>query len=178
MLSCFYIGKIYNMETNNDKMKIPIVNEKDEVIAMKERNEISSNDIYRVSSLWITNSKGEILLARRAWSKNHDPGKWGPAVAGTVEDGETYGENITKEAEEELGLKNIKPISGPKLRKVTNYNYFVQQFNIVLDKDITEFKIRKDEISEIKWFTPEELRKELKKSPENFLKGVHDRMKE
>ncbi|MFA6422790.1 MAG: NUDIX domain-containing protein, partial [Candidatus Buchananbacteria bacterium] len=84
--------------------KIIIVNENDEAIGHKERNELDFSDIYRVSGLWITNLKGEILLAQRAFTKNHDPGKWGPAAAGTVEEGEDYETNILKEAEEELGL--------------------------------------------------------------------------
>ncbi len=33
-----------------------IVNEKDEVIGYKLRSEIQSEDIYRVSCLWITNT--------------------------------------------------------------------------------------------------------------------------
>src|SRR3989344_2570418 len=114
--------------------KTIIVDEHDNPIGLKDREDITSEDIYRVSLLWITNSKGEILLARRAYTKSHDPGKWGPAVAGTVEEGETYESNIIKEAEEELGLTNLKLVSGARLRKRTNYNYFVQQFSIVLDK--------------------------------------------
>ena len=134
-------------------MRIPIVDENDNIIEYRERDNRDVNAIYRVSSLWITNSKGEILLARRAWTKTHDPGKWGPAVAGTVEEGETYEENVIKETEEELGLQNIKPILGKKLRKRTKWNYFTQQFNIILDKDISEFKIQENEVAEIKWFS-------------------------
>ncbi|MBI5139214.1 NUDIX domain-containing protein, partial [Candidatus Nomurabacteria bacterium] len=120
----------------------------------------------------------EILLARRAFSKTHDPGKWGPAVAGTVEEGETYESNIIKEAEEELGLKDIKPILGEKLRKKTQWNYFVQQFHLILDKDISEFKIQENEVAEIKWFKIEELKKELQEHPDDFLKGVHSYVNE
>jgi len=54
---------------------IPIVDEKDKIIGYKDRKEIQKEDIYRVSALWITNSKDEILLAQRAFSKSHDPGR-------------------------------------------------------------------------------------------------------
>lgn len=158
-------------------MKIPIVDENDNIIEYKDRNDRDFNAIYRVSSLWVTNSKGEILLARRAFDKKHDPGKWGPAVAGTVEEGETYESNIIKEAEEELGLKNIKPTLGAKLRKKTKWNYFTQQFNLLLDKDISDFKVQEKEVAEIKWFTEKGLRKELEEHPDDFLKGIHDRIK-
>jgi len=104
------------MVNNNSasKEKIFIVNEQDEVIGYKERNLITRDDIYRVAGLWITNSRGDILLARRAFSKTHDPGKWGPAVSGTIAANETYEENIIKEAEEELGLTGLNLIPGSK----------------------------------------------------------------
>ncbi len=108
------------------KPRIVIVNDQDEVIAHKERGTLTKDDIYRVSALWVKNSRGDILLAQRKFTKSHDPGKWGPAVAGTVGEGETYKQNIIKEAEEEIGLRAIKPIPGPKVRMAGEYNYFDQ----------------------------------------------------
>jgi len=91
-------------------VKIIIVDENDNPIGLKERGTLDyDKDIYRVSALWITNSKGQILIARRALTKKQNPGKWGPGVAGTIDEGETYDSNIIKEAKEELGLQNIKP---------------------------------------------------------------------
>ena len=53
---------------------IPLVNEQDEIIGYKERAEIKTEDIYRVSALRITNSQGEILVAQRAFTKKNNPG--------------------------------------------------------------------------------------------------------
>lgn len=159
-------------------MRIPIVDENDDIIEYRERDNRDLNAIYRVSSLWITDTNGNILLARRAFNKSHDPGKWGPAVAGTVEEGETYEQNIIKEAEEEIGLKNIKPIFGIKKRRNTKWNYFVQDFLLTLPAGFSDFKIQEDEVAEIKWFSEEELKKELKENPDDFLKGIHERMNE
>jgi hypothetical protein len=36
-------------------MLIPIVNDNDEIIGYKERKEIQTEDIYRISSLWVVN---------------------------------------------------------------------------------------------------------------------------
>ncbi len=49
-------------------MQIPIVNEEDQLIGYKDRAAVQSNDIYRVSAVWITDSKGDILLAQRSYS--------------------------------------------------------------------------------------------------------------
>jgi isopentenyl-diphosphate delta-isomerase len=154
------------------KSKILIVDETDTVIAEKHKDEVKSEDIYRISSLWITDSKGNILLAKRALTKKHSPGKWGPAVQGTVDSGETYRDNIIKEADEEIGLTNITPIPGIKERVIGIHNYFVQEYSLKLDRDISDFTIQKEEVAEIQWIAPETLDKELAEHPDQFLKSV------
>jgi len=151
------------------EQRIIIVDENDKIIGYKERETLNKEDIYRVSALWITNSIGNILLARRHRNKSHHPRKWGPAVAGTVDEEENYEENIIKEAEEELGLKKINPKLGPKRETTGEYHHFTQWYTITLDKDISEFKIQENEVEEIKWWTKEELLKELNDRPEDFL---------
>ncbi len=91
-------------------MKIPIVNEQDEILYYKEREESTRDEIRRIVSLYVFNENKEVLIAKRHPSKTIDPNCWGPAVSGTVEEGETYDSNVTKEAEEEIGLTNIQPI--------------------------------------------------------------------
>jgi len=154
------------------KPKIIIVNENDEIIEHKERETIKTKDIYRVSALWITNSNNEILLAKRHSKKSHDPGKWGPAVAGTVDENETYKENIIKEAEEELGLKNIGFEKGPKQRIQGKHQYFCQWYLLKIDKNIEEFKVQEEEIEEIKWFSEKELKEKINSNPEMFIESM------
>lgn len=151
------------------KPKIIIVDENDKIVGYKHRGILDKEDIYRVSALWITNSNGQILLARRHHTKSHNPRKWGPAVAGTVDECETYKENIIKEAEEELGLKNIKPKIGPKTKTDNEYHNFTQWFLLNVDLNITQFKIQEDEVEEIKWFSPEELKKQFQENTDEFL---------
>ncbi|MDP3837246.1 MAG: NUDIX domain-containing protein [bacterium] len=121
--------------------KTTIVNSDDEIIGYKIRAAVSEDDIYRVSALWIINSQGDILLAKRHHTKLNNPNMWGPAVAGTVEEGETYESNITKETEEEIGLKNIKPTLGPKIEITGKHHYFTQWFTAKVDIDINDLKI-------------------------------------
>lgn len=154
------------------KPKTTIVDNNDKIIGFKDRNSLDKKDIYRVSALWITNSHGEILLAKRHRNKIHHPEKWGPAVAGTIEKGETYKSNIIKESEEELGLKNINPSIGPKTETNDEYHHFTQWYVLTIDKNIDEFKIQEDEVEEVKWFTPEELKLKLTTNPENFLPNL------
>ncbi len=159
------------------KRRLTVVNQNDEIIDYKFDEDLLSTDIYRVSALWLTNSKGETLLAQRAFSKSHDPGKWGPAVAGTVEEGETYKQNIVKEIEEEIGLTGIKLKLGPKLERKAKYHYFVQWFFATVDKSAESFKIQKSEVERVKWFSKKELINELKENPEKFLSSTKEYVK-
>jgi isopentenyl-diphosphate Delta-isomerase len=155
-----------------DKLRIIIVNDRDEVIGHKECDLLVQEDIYRVAALWVTNSKGEILLAQRQLGKRHDPGKWGPAAAGTVDEGETYEDNIVKEAEEEIGLAGIKPIKGPKRRISDEHNYFGQWYTLVVDKPADEFVIQNEEVAQVRWFNRAELMRNLKDHPEHYLRDM------
>lgn len=155
-----------------EHMKIVIVDEDNKVIGSKEREEVQPEDIYRVSGLWITNSRGDVLLAQRSFSKSHDPGKWGPAVAGTVEEGESYEENVVKEAFEELGLRDIKPEAGPIRRNRGIHNYFSKRFYLLVNRGVDEFVIAKNEVKQIKWFNPQRLRGLIKEKPEMFIESL------
>lgn len=154
------------------KEKIIIVNKNDEIIGSKERGTLNQSDIYRVSALWIQNSNGEILLAQRSFNKKNNPGQWGPAVAGTNDEGESYKSNIIKEAEEEIGLKNQKFQRSFHYFRDGEHRHFTQWFFALVDKRIEEFTIQEEEVEKIKWFTKEELLNELKNNSKKFLKII------
>ena len=139
-------------------MRIPIVNEQDEIIGYEDRENRNPKHICRISALWLTDFDDNVLLAQRAFSKKLNPGLWGPAVAGTVEEGETYESNIIKEAEEEIRLIGLKPILGPKLRRSVTHEYFAQWFTAIVDHDYP-FKKQDNEVEEIRWFSKDEILK-------------------
>ena len=154
------------------KSPIVIVNQDDEIIGHKERGTLLQEDIYRVAGLWITNPNGDILLAQRQFDKKNDPGKWDPAVAGTVDKDETYESNIIKEAAEEIGLVDIKPIAGLKRRMTGEHNYFVQWFTLTVNKPAEEFIVQKEEVAQVKWFGRSQLKEELQSHADDYLKSL------
>ncbi|MFA6514905.1 MAG: NUDIX domain-containing protein [Candidatus Paceibacterota bacterium] len=154
-------------------MRIPIVNDKDEIIGYKDRGNRDSQDIVRATGLWVTDKDGNILLAQRAFSKKHDPGLWGPAVGGTVEEGETYESNIIKEAEEEIGLVNI---NFNAVNKARVYSCFAKLYTAVVDHDYNFVK-QDEEVEDIKWFSKNELEELLEEKPEIFFKNFKELIK-
>lgn len=155
-----------------EKTKIVLVNEKDEVIGYKKRGTLSPFDIYRVSALWVTNSQGEILLAKRHHTKDHHPGKWGPAVTGTVEKGESYEENIIKEAEEEIGIKDFNFEIGPKTMVSNKYLHFTQWYLLKIDKEVDDFILQENEVEKVQWFSIKDLEEQFQKYPEKFIPNI------
>ena len=154
-------------------MKIQIVNEKDEIIGVKERSEVDySIDTYRVSALWITNSLGQALLAKRAAIKDKDPNKWGPAAAGTIDEGETYDENIYKEAEEEIGLTGVVFTKGKKTHITYPRNYFCQWYFATVDRETDSFTMQADEVDELAWVDVAQMKQELWGNPEKYVPAM------
>ena len=155
-------------------VKIPIVDESDNILYLKERGDISLKEIYRVSACWILNSKGEILLAQRAYTKKNNPWKWWPAVAWTVEWKETYLENILREIHEEIWIKlsSLDLKEWPYYLSTSKHNHFTKWFVAKLDLAITEFKKEDEEVESIKWRSKDQIKTEYTTSPDSFLKVI------
>jgi len=149
---------------------IPIVNRQDEIIKYKERGSESGDDIGRISSLWLVNSKKQILLAQRSFNKKYSPGKWGPAVSGTIVKGESYLENVIKETKEEIGISlaeyNFKEID--KIFTKTGHSFFCQWYFLQADIPIEELIFPKDEVEQLKWMDKDKFEKDLARHPENY----------
>ncbi|MCA9356557.1 NUDIX domain-containing protein [Candidatus Nomurabacteria bacterium] len=149
--------------------KVIVVDKNDNFIKHKERNDRSPEDIIRITGLWVLDEMGNILLAQRALNKKDSAGLWGPAVAGTVEEGETYESNIYKEAEEEIGLKgyNFTPVE--KVVYISkNGGRCCQVYTVKIPHDYN-FKIQEDEVEKVEWFDPESLKSKVREKPEEFV---------
>ncbi|MEG0950223.1 MAG: NUDIX domain-containing protein [Bacteroidales bacterium] len=68
-----------------------------------------SKPLHPVVHLHIFNKKGELYLQKRSMSKDIQPGKWDTAVGGHIDFGESIYEALLREANEELGLTDIRP---------------------------------------------------------------------
>jgi isopentenyl-diphosphate delta-isomerase len=156
--------------------RVVIVDEADTPIGIKDRDQITENDTYRVAALWVINQKEEVLLAKRSFSKRNDPGVWGPAVAGTVEEEESYESNIIKESEEEIGLLVTLDVleRGPKSKGINQFgqNYFTQWFIYHTDKPIEAFNPSPEEVASLKYFPVQKLNDEIINYPERFTRGA------
>ena len=138
--------------------KVIIVNESDEIIGYKERWTIKTEDIYRVSALSIKNNKWDFLLAQRSFDKKNNPWEWSISAAWTIEEGESYDENISHEIEEELWITLSEYKKIDNIRVIWKHNFFCQFYTAILDENLNYFTIQKEEVEDIRWFSLEEIK--------------------
>ncbi|MDQ5952893.1 MAG: isopentenyl-diphosphate Delta-isomerase [Patescibacteria group bacterium] len=143
------------------------------------RKEVLEKKLWcRTTNIFVLNSKGEILCHQRSLSKERFPGAWSTHFGGHITEGESFKISALKELEEETGLKvnAFQLIPWRTSRKIIS-RIWVRDFITVFDGDISELKIQKSEIEQVKWFNATDILLELDAESEEsneWLAGTHD----
>ena len=136
-----------------------------------ERSAVHKKNLWhRHVSAWIMNYNGKILLQQRALDKKKNPGKWAK-TGGHVDSGETCDESIKREIYEEIGLKlNDDEINNIDIFKSINSDehYYSYGYIIFTNYKEDDFKLQKEEVNEVKYYTIEELEEIRKKDDKNY----------
>jgi 8-oxo-dGTP diphosphatase len=105
----------------------------------------------KVVNLIIINDCNEILLAKRSLQESDDSGLWS-IPGGTIEDGEDIEESLRREVKEELNCE----IESMKLFYEFNFSEKIYSYYFYgkINGDIQT----NEEISEVKWFTIDEIK--------------------
>ena len=150
---------------------IDIVNENNEFTGQIEEREIAyEKGLWRRTvSCWIMNEKGEILLQKRSSNKKKNPNKWAK-TGGQVDSGESVENAIFREVKEELGIEIPKEqIKIIEIRKSDDKNKrFAYNFIFVVNYKKEEYILQKEEVSEVKYFTIEDMEIAKKNNDINY----------
>lgn len=123
----------------------------------------------------LKNSKGQILLQKRASAKKSYPNCWDNSAAGYVDAGESYMEAAKRELYEELGIINLDLEElGYYFAESCDGNYKFKRFNKVYKvySDGTPTKIQKSELSNVRWFSITEAKKLITQNPDKVSDGL------
>ena len=136
-----------------------IVDEADRVIGCAPRSRCHGDPslIHRTAHVVVFHPDGKrILLQRRTWSKDIQPGKWDTAVGGHLDRGEDYVTAARREMKEELGLDSALPLRFLFHSRIRNS---VESENVGVFSLVSEgpFTFQRSEIDEVRFFTREEL---------------------
>lgn len=136
----------------SEREKVIVVDKQNNVMGSKWRDELTDDDCWRMVSIWVENSKEQVLLQQRSLDKKLSPGAWTVAAEGTVGVGEDLLSAAKRELEEEVGISNVKlaPIKLTLVRMEFGWRQ-MQTYRTVCDLPSEELKIQTDEVAQIEW---------------------------
>lgn len=133
--------------------------------------EVATRDECHEKGLWhravyafIIDKDSNILLQKRSSNKKLWPNKWDVTIGGHVNAGEFGRQAIIRECKEELGIDitddEIKYIiCTTSVYNKNNYinNHYDECYLITKDINIKDLNLQKEEVSDIKYFTKDEI---------------------
>jgi len=144
-----------------------LVDENDNPIGKEEKVKchLPNGKLHRAFTALIFNNEGKLLLTRRSEGKMLWPNDWDGTVASHPRESETYASSAERRMPEEIGISC-------KMNYVNKFEYHVPYKDVGSENEICgtligtidnfdESSMIKDEISEIKWVNPDELKNEL-----------------
>lgn len=135
-----------------------------------DRKEVHEKKLWHHhASAWIINKEGKILLQQRAFTKKKNPGKWA-RTGGHVNAGETCEQAVKREIYEEIGLKVEEKINNYEIFKKEDEKekYFTYGYIFITDLKEKDFKLQKEEVNAVKYFSIEELEEARKQNNIDF----------
>ncbi|MCS3869081.1 isopentenyl-diphosphate delta-isomerase [Chryseobacterium ginsenosidimutans] len=150
---------------------VVLVNSQDEVLGLMEKQQAHVNGLlHRAFSVFLFNSKGEMLLQKRASEKYHSPLKWTNAVCSHPRIEETYLEGAKRRVKEELGIE-------AELSEKFDFIYKADVGNGLWEHELDhvfvgnfedEFHLNKEEVEDVRYISMEDLDREMIEQPEHF----------
>lgn len=145
--------------------KLDVYTRDGKYIGVKTRKECHAENpgfYHKPAWTWVYNSKGEILVQRRAMMKKKYPGYLDMPCAGHVDAGESSIMGAIREAKEEIGIDLNEDDIQFMFEYIEDDAWEIGQvFFVRVDKDIEEMTLQKEEVDEIKWLSFDEFKKLL-----------------
>lgn len=148
-----------------------LVNGQDEALGLMEKMEAHRQGrLHRAFSVFVLNTKGELLLQQRALHKYHSGGLWTNTCCSHPRQGELVEAAAHRRMEEEMGFDC-------PMEKVLEFTYKAE-----LDKGMTEHEydhlfvgrfegrpqINPDEVMDYRWQNLDDLDQHISKHPEEY----------
>jgi len=151
-----------------------LVDQNDNPIGKEEKVKchLPNGKLHRAFTALIFNSEEKLLLTKRGDGKMLWPGDWDGTVASHPRESETYVSSAERRMPEEIGINC-------EMNYVNKFEYHVPYKSVGSENEICgtligtvdsfdESSLIKDEISEIKWIDPNELKNELEQNKDTY----------
>jgi isopentenyl-diphosphate delta-isomerase len=151
--------------------QVILVNENDEQIGLMPKMEAHEKAVlHRAFSVFIFNSKNELMLQQRAAHKYHSPLLWTNTCCSHQRDGETNIEAGTRRLQEEMGFTT-------SLKETTSFIYKAPFDNGLTEHELDHIMvgyykqapvINTDEVASWKWMPLEDVKADIAAQPELY----------
>jgi isopentenyl-diphosphate delta-isomerase len=151
--------------------KVILVNEQDEPVGLMNKLEAHEKAVlHRAFSVFVLNSKNEIMLQQRAHHKYHSPLLWTNTCCSHQRDGETNIQAGTRRLYEEMGFKT-------ELKELFHFIYKAPFDNGLTEHELDhvmigyydeEPQINPEEVESWKWMCIEAVRQDMIQNPDIY----------
>lgn len=157
--------------TCENEEKVILVNTKNNPLGAQEKLQTHiDGDLHRAFSIFVFNSKGRLLLQKRAKSKYHSGGLWSNTVCSHPKPNESLIKASHRRLKEEMGFDC-------PLKKSFKFHYKIIFDNGLIENEIDhvfigeyngKIKINKNEASDYKWMSLTELKKDFIENSDQY----------
>ncbi|MDH7446867.1 isopentenyl-diphosphate Delta-isomerase [Aquimarina sp. 2201CG14-23] len=154
-----------------EEEKVILVNKDDEQIGVMPKLEAHEKALlHRAFSVFILNSKNELMLQQRAHHKYHSPGLWTNTCCSHQREGETNIQAGTRRLQEEMGFTTTLRDTISFIYKAPFDNGLTEhEFDHVLVGHYEDDpKINTEEVEDWKWMPIEDVKMDIQRAPENY----------
>jgi len=148
-----------------------LVDENDRQIGLMEKQAAHIEPhLHRAFSIFIFNSKGELLMQQRALSKYHSPGLWTNTCCSHPRDGETLAEATSRRLLEEMGMTcDMHEVYTFIYKAPVGQGLTEHEFDHVwIGQSDAIPQINRDEVESWKYMSLSELSEDIKEHPEIY----------
>ncbi len=151
-----------------------LVDKNDNPIGIEEKVKchLPNGKLHRAFTALIFDKDGKLVITKRSPNKMLWPGDWDGTLASHPRESETFVSSAERRMPEEIGISC-------KFEYLFKFEYHVPYKDVGSENEIcgtvlgileksSKFNLVKDEISDLKWITADELVKELEKIPEKY----------
>jgi isopentenyl-diphosphate Delta-isomerase len=151
--------------------EVILVNEHDQEIGTMEKLEAHRKGaLHRAFSVMIENSKGEILIQKRAKSKYHSGGLWSNACCSHPKPGEKTEAAVVRRIREELGIELTPSFSYKFIYEVAFSNQLIEhELDHVFVATFDGIpKINEAEVEDWRFVDQQELLNQIEENPDQY----------
>jgi 16S rRNA (adenine1518-N6/adenine1519-N6)-dimethyltransferase len=158
---------------------IQVVDENDRPLRGAPMDEVHKDGLlHRIVIVILKDPEGRVLLQKRGPHVSTNPNTWDASAAGHVDEGEDYLTAALRELEEEVGVKGIELKEAAYYKSEDRFewrklNRFRKIYTAVIPSD-TPIKFNPEEITEVRWFSLDELYDLVENHPSEIVSDFID----